>query len=26
VNKFAFILDPDGHEIELTENSHGGQS
>ena len=21
VNKFAFILDPDGHEIELTENS-----
>ena len=25
VNKFAFICDPDGHEIELTENAHGGQ-
>ena len=26
INKFAFILDPDGHEIELTENAHGAQS
>ena len=25
VNKFAFICDPDGHEIELTENAHGEQ-
>jgi len=26
INKFAFILDLDGHEIELTENAHGAQS
>jgi lactoylglutathione lyase len=26
INKFAFILDPDGHEIELTETAHGAQS
>lgn len=24
-NKFAFIFDPDGHEIELTENAMGEQ-
>ena len=24
-NKFAFIFDPDGHEIELTESAMGGR-